>query len=518
MSEHHSRSDLSRRDLFKAGMATATAAALPKIAAGAESMAKRPNILFLMADQFRGDCIAADGNPAIKTPNLDRIAREGARFSSAYSSTPTCTPARAGLLTGSAPWHHGMLAYGRVAQKYPVEMPQLMRDAGYYTLGIGKMHWSPQRSLHGFHRTILDESSREESVDFRSDYKSWFMSEAPGQNFDATGLDWNGYTAKSYVFPERLHPTHWMGETAVRFLENYEREEPFYLKVSFARPHSPYDPPKRFWDMYEDADLPEAVVADWAQKYKKLSSERVNLWHGDLGPEAVRRARQGYYGNVSFIDEQIGRILAVLEKQGKLDNTLVIFTADHGDMTGDHNLWRKSYAYEASARIPMLIRWPDSVKAKRGQVLPQPVELRDVLPTCLDLAGADVPESCDGASMLDLVRGKTGDWRAWIDLEHDTCYGHDNAWHALADGRYKYIYHAHTGEEQLFDLKSDPGELHDLAPLADHKEALETWRQRLVDHFQERDERYVKDGKLVVRPERILYSPNYPASDPAAKA
>ena len=126
--------------------------------------ADRPNILFLMADQFRGDCLGADGNKIIHTPNIDRLAAEGARFRCAYTSTPSCTPARSGLLTGLSPWHHGMVGYGRVAEKYPREMPAMLHDAGYYALGIGKMHFHPQRCLHGFDMTILDESGREESV------------------------------------------------------------------------------------------------------------------------------------------------------------------------------------------------------------------------------------------------------------------------------------------------------------------------------------------------------------------
>ncbi len=504
---------LSRRALFKLGAATATVAAVANQGHAQQASGTRPNILFLMADQYRGDCLGAAGHPAVKTPNLDRIAKEGALFPAAYSSTPTCTPARAGLLTGRSPWNHGMLAYGKVAEHYPVELPQLLRDAGYYTLGIGKMHWHPQRSLHGFHRTILDESSREQSIDFRSDYRAWFNGEAPADQYDATGLDWNGYTAKPYVHPERLHPTHWTGETACRFIRGYEGDDPFFLKVSFARPHSPYDPPERFWKMYEKADIPKAVVAPWAKRYAKRGSDKVNTWCGDLGPEAVRKARQGYYGNITFIDEEVGRILASLEEQGVLDNTLIFFTADHGDMTGDHNLWRKSYPYEASARIPMLMRWPASLaKAKGGQTPGQPVELRDVLPTCLDAAGVPVPDGVDGQSMLNLVRGDTASWRPYLDLEHDTCYHTNNAWHALTDGRFKYIYFARTGEEQLFDLRTDPNELDDLALKAKRGKDLSIWRERLVEYLSERGERYVKDGKLVVRPKRILYSPNYPGT------
>ncbi|MDD4873081.1 MAG: sulfatase-like hydrolase/transferase, partial [Kiritimatiellae bacterium] len=149
---------------------------------------EKPNILFLMADQYRADCVGAEGNQAILTPNLDRIAKEGVLFRCAYSSVPSCTPARAGLLTGLSPWHHGMLGYGRVAEHYENEMPLMLSEAGYYTLGIGKMHWFPQRTLHGFHKTILDESGRSETPDFKSDYRQWFQQQAPDLNPDATGI------------------------------------------------------------------------------------------------------------------------------------------------------------------------------------------------------------------------------------------------------------------------------------------------------------------------------------------
>jgi arylsulfatase A-like enzyme len=471
--------------------------------------ADRPHLLLLMADQFRADCVGADGNRAIHTPHLDRLAAEGALFRCAYSTTPTCTPARSALLTGLGPWRHGMLGYGRVGEKYPIEMPRALRDAGYYTFAIGKMHYHPQRNSHGFHQVLLDESGRAESPDFRSDYRAWFFSEAPHLDPDATGIGWNDYRSAVYALPERLHPTRWMGDTAVRFLETYSRPEPFFLKVSFARPHSPYDPPERFMRRYADADLPAARVGAWAARYAERSDSSNNIWHGDMGAAQVRRSRQGYYGSVTFVDEQIGRILGALEKRGWLDRTLILFTSDHGDMTGDHHLWRKSYAYQSSARIPMLMRWPAGlVSARRGQVLAQPAELRDILPTLLDAASAAPSAALDGRSLLAPLRGEP--WREFIDLEHDVCYSPANHWNALTDGRWKYIFHARDGAEQLFDLTRDPAELHDLAPEAAHAAQLRLWRGRLIEHLAERGERWVKVGRLALRPESHLYSPHYP--------
>lgn len=490
----------------------AVVAAAGRNTAGAESR-PRPNLLFLMADQFRGDCLGADGNPVIHTPHLDRLASQGARFRAAYSSVPSCTPARATILTGLSPWRHGMLGYGRIAPAYPREMPQMLRDAGYYTLGIGKMHFSPQRNTHGFHQTILDESGRVESPGFVSDYRQWFKSVAPELDPDATGLGWNDHRARPYALPEHLHPTRWTADQAVQFLERYDGRAPFFLKVSFARPHSPYDPPPRWWQYYAHAPLPPAVVGDWAERHAQRGKPYPNdLWQGDLGPEKVRLARQGYYGNVSFLDEQIGRILAVLEKRGWMENTLILFTSDHGDMLGDHHLWRKTYAYEGSARIPMILRWPEGlVAAKRGIVFEQPVELRDILPTFLDAAGvAFPPEWFDGRSLLELVRGHTSTWRKWIDLEHATCYAGENYWSGLTDGRVKYIYFAPDGRQQLFDLVNDPGETRDLAPRPEFRELLATWRQRLVEHLRPRGEPFVVRGDLGIRPKTILYSPHYP--------
>ncbi len=487
---------------------------------GAESAVQgrsvRPHLLFLMADQMRGDCLGADGNWAISTSNLDRLAAEGVRFRCAYSSVPSCTPARATILTGLSPWHHGMLGYGRVATKYARELPQLLRDTGYYTLGIGKMHYHPQRNLHGFHQTILDESGRVESPDFVSDYRQWFKSVAPELNPDATGIGWNDHRGAPYALPEHLHPTRWTGDEAVKFLEEYRGTAPFFLKVSFARPHSPYDGPTRWWEHYEKTSLPPAVVGDWAERHAERGKPHPDaLWQGDLGPEKALTARCGYYANVSFIDEQIGRILAALEQRGWLEETLILFTADHGDMLGDHHLWRKTYAYEPSARIPMLLRWPEGLlAARRGQVLRQPVELRDILPTLLDAAGSEYEADWfDGRSMLDLVRGRTEGWRQWIDLEHATCYAPSNYWSGLTDGRVKYIYYAPDGRQQLFDLEKDPGETCDLASRPEYRELLQTWRGRLVEHLSERGEPFVVNGDLGLRPKPILYSPNFPQAD-----
>jgi arylsulfatase A-like enzyme len=268
-------------------------------------------------------------------------------------------------------------------------------------------------------------------------------------------------------------------------------------------------------DRYADAALPKASVGKWAAKYAPRNSQRDDIWHGDLGAEQVRSSRQGYYGSVEFVDEQIGRILEALEQRKLLEETLIVFTSDHGDMTGDHHLWRKSYAYEASARIPMTMRWPSGlVSAQRGQVISRPVELRDILPTFLDAADAPPAVKLDGRSMLSLVRDPKAEWREYLDLEHGVCYSVENNWNAFTDGRMKYIYHAYHGQEQLFDVDADPHEVNDLAGDPASAAQLQMWRNRMIEHLSIRGERWVKNGKLALRKEPIPRSPNFPA--PAA--
>ena len=502
---------MQRREFLKTGIGCAYA---PTVSLSANS--DRPNLLLIVADQHRADWLGSDRNAAVLTPNLDRLTAGGVRFKCAYSSTPTCTPARSALLTGMSPWNHGLLGYGAVAERYPVEMPRILRDAGYYTAGIGKMHWHPQRASHGFHQILLDESGRVESGDFRGDYRSWFWSEAPDADPDSTGLLWNGFEARPYALPERLHPTAWTGETAVRFLRDYKRPEPFFLKVSFARPHSPYDPPKRWMDRYEGAYIPPVRAGAWAEGYRKRSGTGREPWHGDLGPVQARSSRQGYSGSVSFVDENIGRILETLDSRGWLANTLAMYMSDHGDMLGDHHLWRKSYAYEASARVPMIVHWPEGLRAAGGRVLSNPVEIRDVLPTLMEAAGVSASEAMDGRSLLTLARNPGAAWRGWIDLEHDVCYGPENHWNALTDGKRKYIFHAMTGREQLFDLEHDPDELRDCANEPNWSSEVHLWRERLAGHLAPRGTPWIVNGRLGLRPESRLHSPNYPK--PAAAA
>lgn len=475
----------------------------------------KPHIILIVTDQQRGDALGCAGNDKIITPNLDRLAQDGYFFNNAYSAAPSSTPARSGLLTGMSPWHHGMLGYAVVAEHYRYEMPQMLSDCGYLTLGIGKMHWHPQNALHGFDATILDESGRVESPYFRSDYRKWFMTQAPDKNPDATGIGWNDHGASAYKLPEKLHPTQWTGETAVQTISHYDGSKPLFLKVSFARPHSPYDPPQRLLDLYKDIEMEDAASGEWSRHIGEKQTDpqaAPEAAYGQFGDEYVKNTKKHYYASITFIDEQIGRIVEALRKKGIYDQTLICFTSDHGDMMGDHHHWRKTYAYEGSAAIPYIVKFPKDLQTVKpaGCRIENPVELRDFLPTFLQVAGGTIPQDMDGRSLTALVQEEHPQWRRWIDMEHATCYSEDNYWCALTDGKIKYIWFVRTGKEQLFDLEKDPKETTDVSQVKKYRKNLEELRQAMVEHLSERGEEWVKDGKLVTREKTLLYSPNYP--------
>lgn len=491
----------------------------------AESLApllaqEKPHIILIMSDQHRGDALNCMGNSAVITPHMDALAAEGTLFTNGYSSTPSSTPARSGLLTGLSPWHHGMLGYGRVGSHYRYEMPRMLGELGYYTFGIGKMHWFPQKSLHGFHGTLVDESGRVESEDFISDYRLWFQTQAPGVNPDSTHIGWNDHGAATYVLPEHLHPTAWTGETACEMIHNYKNGngQPLFLKISFARPHSPYDPPQRLADMYKDREVPAPYVGEWCkdkdyavpQDAGKAPSDAA---FGNFGEAYAMNSRRYYYANVTFVDEEIGKIIQALKDEGMYDNALICYISDHGDMLGDHHHWRKTYPYEGSVHVPYIVKWPAGYGFAKGGKIDAPVELRDLLPTFLEVAEGNVPKDMDGQSLLTLMRNKR-QWRKYIDLEHATCYSPDNYWCALTDGKIKYIWRFHTGEEELFDLEKDPHELKNVVHEDTYQPRLRELRAAMVEHLSERGEEFVKDGKLQVLKRTVLYSPLFPDENP----
>jgi arylsulfatase len=484
------------------------------------SSQKGPNILFLMDDQHRGDFLGAAGAHWIKTPNLDQLAKEGATFTNAYCAVPSCTPARTSLLTGLSPWSHGMLGYmNSIAQYYKITLPQFFSEMGYYTMVVGKNHFGPPRNTNGYVTAKLEEgfySVREEG--FVCDYQSWFKREAPDLEINATGLGYNDNKGGiPFPFKDELHATHWTAETAIEFLQTSRQVGPWFMKVSFQRPHPPFDPPKRWMDYYQNVNVPMPAVGEWAnEKYKgKYSSmDKTPATSSGIFPkDEVKASREAYAGAISFVDEQIGRIIKELKRLGQYENTLIMFVSDHGEMLGDQHMWRKCRPYQPSVNVPMILRWPKmpGFDIRRGQVRNELVELRDIFPTLADACSFKIPDGLDGKSILKLLK-ENESWRKTLCLEHSQIYEADNAWIAITDGRHKYIFFTLDGVEQLFDLKTDPTETTNIVHSPGTTEVYHNLYAELVKEMSVRGEAWVKEGKLQIQKTSILIGDKFPKS------
>jgi arylsulfatase A-like enzyme len=413
-------------------------------------------------------------------------------------------------------WNHGRLAMlGKDHLEYPATLPAELTRARYQTRAVGKMHFQPQRSTHGFEHKVLDEGGRQDE-DFVSDYHQWFAQHKEGSyGYRDHRVGWNSWMARPTHLPEHLHPTAWTAAEGIRFIRDRDPIRPFFLWLSFARPHSPYDAPQTYFDLYDrDPQIPMPTEGDWSEKFRRPALA-TNAMRGDRPEKETRRARAGYYGNITFIDHQIGLLLQEFQRIDPEEwrNTLIIFTSDHGDMLGDHHHWRKGCPFESSAHIPMIVAPPPNWQMPGGQVSDQPVELRDVMPTLLDAAGVAIPPSVDGRSLLDVLSGTDQDWRDCV--QGDCNMGNLEGCQYITNGAEKYIWYHHTNEELFFDLASDPEERHDLSAVPKYRERVAFWRKRLADIEEKRGERRGKNGELIPLLDcdpgdpRLSLTPNY---------
>jgi len=453
----------------------------------------KPNVLLFTTDQHRGDFLSIAGHPLVETPNLDSLIQNGLYFPNAYSEIPSTTGARRILLSGKGSYHCGLIGYSSQEWHERNTLAQVLADNGYHCLNVGFRNLHPRRKLYGFHQVVCHDLQPE-----ADDYWDWLKEQiGPRAHERAHGLDANGWTARPWHLDERLHPINWTIETALDMLRKRDPTKPYFMWISCLRPHSPYDPARYFWDMYVDKEQPPVPVGDWAKRYDVPNPglERT-AWYGRLTPEQTLRGRAAYMGLVTQIDYQFGYLMERLRQMGLLDNTLIGFIADHGDMLGDHHLHRKTYAYEGSARIPFMIRYPGSYDGPTGR-FEHVVGKQDMMPTILDIVGVEGPEGMTGKSVVKAARGEP--WREYLHGEHSPCYAIEPAMQYLTDGKEKYIYFPGTGEEQLFDLREDREELHDLSKDEKWADRLAEWRERLVRLLSDRGDGFADGEKLLVR-------------------
>ncbi|MCJ8012171.1 arylsulfatase [Paenibacillus sp. KQZ6P-2] len=471
---------------------------------------------------MRFDCLSIAGHPIVETPNLDELALRGVRFDRAYSATPSCVPARAALLTGQSQRLNGRVGYqDRVPWNYSATLPGELAKAGYHTQCVGKMHTYPARNLLGFHNIVLHDGYLhhnrnkhsipvQEHYDEVDDYVQWLRERVPDADMLDLGLDCNASTvARPWHLPEKLHPTNWTVTQSIDFLRRRDPSKPFFLMMSFVRPHPPFDPPQAYLDLYEDLDIPDPVVGDWAQtEFPGQQGLLSTTSEGIVPTRRLKKAMAAYYALITHIDHQIGRFLQVLSEYGERENTIILFTSDHGELLGDHHLFRKTLPYEGSARVPFIVNDAGNhLGLSRGTVCNEVVEMRDIMPSLLEAAGVAIPDTVDGDSVWKLAQKSTLEnpsaWRNYLHGEHSSG---NNSNHWITNGKEKYIWFSQTGKEQYFDLINDPHELHNAADDEDQQERISYWRSVLIHELEGREEGYSDGQRLIVgcRPVSVL--------------
>jgi len=440
-----------------------------------------PNIILLYVDQMRADAMRCAGNSAIETPNLDRLAAEGVRFSHCISTTPVCVAARYSLLTGRREGETKRFANNR-PEIEPVHdtIPALLGYAGYHTHSIGKMHFFPPRRHYGLHsREVMQELPRWPQDD---DYLMWLREQGYGHKREIHGIRNLLYVQpQTSPLPQEVHGSWWCGNRMVDFLRtNHDRR--FFMWTGFIGPHPPYNAPAPWESMYDIDEVPFPIATDRDEETMPFQMRTLRYYanYENAGPERLRRCVALYYAVVSLIDHQVGRMLDTLEELGILDDTLIVFTGDHGEMLGDHLTCQKANPYEAAVRVPMIMRWPERIEA--GRVRDDLVGGTDLFPTFMDAAGIDPPvlEELKGQSLLSEDGGGHADPRdEWV-----ACYGMGaSRWLSLRREGLKYNYYCDNGWEELYDLDEDPTEEHNLvlegAPGA--RPTADEMRRRLVE-------------------------------------
>jgi arylsulfatase A-like enzyme len=462
--------------------------------AGPLAAAEKPNVLFLISDDLN-NFLGCYGDPRAKTPNIDRLAARGVLFDRAYCAFPLCGPSRNALLTGLYPNSTGIHANQQIfRQTIPsqVSMPQAFRQAGYFAGRIGKLyHYNVPKSI---------------GTNGHDDPGSWEMElnpagvdrlEEEGNIFTLTPGQFGG-TLSWYASPksDKYHTDGLMAEDAEWVLERCARrkDRPFFLAVGFFRPHTPYVAPKDpYFGYYPEKDMPvvQGVKEDQADippaglgSYKKEQDK--------LTDDLRRRCIQAYYASISFMDAQVGRVVDALERLGLADNTIIVFTSDHGYHMGEHGLWQKMSLFEESARVPLLIVAPGT--ARKGTVAKSPVSLVDVFPTLAELCGVKAPDNVQGQSLVPMLKDPGIAGRGWAITQVSRGGGRARATvttdvssndrhffgYSLRTPRWRYTEwdEGRQGRE-LYDHDADPREITNLAKDPAHAKTIEQLTQQL---------------------------------------
>lgn len=457
----------------------------------------KPNILWIMTDQHHANCLSFQGSQA-RTPNLDSLASAAVTFNSAYCNNPICAPSRACYLTGQYQHTNGMQANNVSGwpERNSDTVAALFRRSGYRSALCGKGHLPRLWMEEGFERLRFTDMTDALPGDPTTCHYFQHLVDHGVAGFYEDGTHRPGHQgdfdgSAPAVLPYEHSNEHFTGEETLRFLKDgVDDERPFFIQMSFERPHAPMTPAPEYFDLYDpnDIELPPSAV-DWFERRfaGKPQWQIDRLKNGCLYPLAdpdpmrLKRTLAAYYALITCIDMEIGRVFDQLKAQGQWDNTIVVFCADHGDFAGDHGLFHKNFGiYESLHHIPFIWKWPGGPEGTKADGL---VESIDLYPTFCDLVGLETPECVEGTSLLPVARGESEgkpealcEW-SWL--------GKFPRINALRTPTHRLVYYNHQAGGELYDHRSDPGEIDNLWSDPAHREVRLELTERLFDRVNQ---------------------------------
>ena len=439
-------------------------------------MAARPNIILIMTDQQRFDTIGAWGYDYMTTPAQDRLVREGLSFRNAFCPGATCVASRAAIFTGMYGHNTGAYSFDHWADHR--NWVEDLNDAGYHCVNMGKMHFAPRDVAGGFHERVIVENPTSKHLDNGQADDDW------GRYLRIHGVDrpndrnlsdpeWlQKYQGVPWHLEEKLHSDVFIGDSALAWIRDYQSEQPFFLQVGFTGPHEPWDPLPRHLALYEGREVPPRIAREGELDDKPPQHAAHRQMHATTTHESVidmyspdeediARMRRHYYAKITTVDEQLGRVIDALEERGFLDNSLLLFCSDHGELLGDHWMAYKWLMYDPIVHVPLIVR--DGRGARAGEEIDDLVSLMDLGPTILAAAGVEAPSYLEGRSLVPYMEGPGEDFapREWV-------YCEDNYQLMMRGELYKLVYYIGQDQGELYDLERDPHELWNLWDGAEH--------------------------------------------------
>lgn len=442
-------------------------------------MTKPSNILLIQVDELAPQAMRTHGNTVAKTPHLDALAERSVVFDAAYCNYPLCSPSRASMHAGRLPfairqWDNGA--------EFSADIPTFahhLRSLGYSTSLCGKMHFIGPDQYHGYEERLTTDV-------YPSDFSwtsNWNERIRKGGGIRIRNVTDAGPSVRNLQQDFDDEVAFW-GLQKLFDLARDPEDRPFLLTISFTQPHPPFVAPQEYWDRYseDEIDMPRVPPVPYEEldpfNQKKHIAQGLHLY--DMTEERVRKSRHAYYAMMSYIDDRVGQLMAALKSTGLDENTVVIFTSDHGEMLGERGMWMKDCFFEWSARVPLLVSGPGIEPGRSDKV----VSLVDLMPTMVDIAGGTLPIETgqDGDSLVPLLKGDEAGWKDEMICEYSAS-GHQAPSRMVRRGRYKYWVH-HGLEPMMFDVVADPDELNDLAGNPDYAEIQAELHARLMDGWE----------------------------------